>query len=91
MLGGFSRNLLNETDTGEAINPDEGRWFSSLEAAQPGPAINLRAMPCGGNGEANRRALVNEKPWTYKTGPRYACCCDDIGLGGRYEPETILV
>jgi hypothetical protein len=60
-------------------------------AAQPGPAINLRAMPCGGNGEANRRALVNEKPWTYKTGPRYACCCDDIGLGGRYEPETILV
>ena len=30
-------------------------------------------MPRGGNSEANRRALVGEKPRTYKTGPRYPC------------------
>jgi hypothetical protein len=29
----FVSKTPNETDTGEAINPDEGRWFSSLEAA----------------------------------------------------------
>ena len=42
-------------------------------APRPGHAINLHAMPCGGNSEPNRRALVGGKPRSYKTGPRYAC------------------
>jgi hypothetical protein len=37
-------------------------------APQPEHATNLRATPCGGNGEPNRRALVGEKPRTYETG-----------------------
>jgi hypothetical protein len=40
-------------------------------APQPEHAINLRAMPRGGNSEPNPRALVGEKPRSYKTGPRY--------------------
>ena len=40
------------------------------QAPQLGHAINLHAMPRGGNGEPNRPALVGEKPRTYKPGPR---------------------
>jgi hypothetical protein len=46
-------------------------------ALQLGHAINLPATPRAGNSEPNRRALVGEKPWTYKTRPRYACCLAD--------------
>ena len=35
----LASKTLNETDTGEAVNPDGGRWFSSLEAAQGTKAI----------------------------------------------------
>jgi len=39
---------------------------------QPGHAINLRAMPCGGNSEPSRRALAGAKcrgPHTAKVRP----------------------
>ncbi|MGD0457659.1 MAG: hypothetical protein ABSC21_07925 [Terriglobia bacterium] len=35
----FGSKTLNETETGEAVNPDEGRWFSSFEAAHGTKAI----------------------------------------------------
>jgi len=48
-------------------------------APQPGHAINLRAMPRGGNSEQNRRALAGAKR---RGDMRYACCATrDKGLG----------
>jgi len=44
-------------------------------APQPGHAVNLHAMPCGGNSEPSLRVLTGgKKPRTsHSGGPRCAC------------------
>lgn len=67
LFGGIHPRVLSQQ-----IHSHEGVAVIKERAPQPGYAINLRAMPCGGNKEPSRRARAGAKSHPAASG-RYAC------------------